>query len=51
MRPCPLTSTEQKRERLIREARVAKTKLTEGRTHACNLLKTMIKKDSYFFFS
>lgn len=51
LRPCPLTPAEQKRERLIRETQVSKTKLTEARAHACNLLKTMFKKDSYFFFT
>lgn len=45
-----MTPVEQKRERLIRETQVATTKLTEARTHACNLLKTIMKKDAYYFF-
>lgn len=51
MRPCPLTSTEQKRERLIREAKVAETRLTEGRIHALNLYRGIKKKDTYCFFT
>lgn len=51
LRACPLTPTEQKRERMIREDQVAKTKLTEARPHACNLIKTMLKKDHSFFFT